>query len=115
MLDVIEPVWDDLARAAGLRHDRYVVRILESDELNAFACGGHLVVVTSFAVEHLSPRELAGVLAHELSHHIGLHTVALTLGHWLSLPVVLLARVGFFLQNVARAATALAWPTSRVV
>ena len=45
------------------------------------------------------------MLAHELSHHLGLHTAALTLGHWLSLPVVLLARFGFFLQNVARAAT----------
>jgi Zn-dependent protease with chaperone function len=81
------------------------VRVLDSDELNAFACGGHLVVVTSFAVGDLSEAELSGVLAHELSHHLGLHTVALTLGHWLSLPVVMLARIGFFLQNVARAAT----------
>ena len=46
-----------------------------------------------------------GVLAHELSHHLGMHTVGLTIGHWLSLPVVLLARVGFWLQNVATAAT----------
>ncbi len=45
------------------------------------------------------------MLAHELSHHLGLHTVALTIGHWLSLPVVLLARIGFWLQNVATAAT----------
>ena len=81
------------------------MRILPSNELNAFACGGHLVVVTSFAVERLTRPELAGVLAHELSHHLGMHTVALTLGHWLSLPIVLFARFGFFLQNVARAAT----------
>ena len=79
--------------------------MIDSDELNAFACGGHLVVVTSFAIEELTARELSGVLAHELSHHLGLHTAALTLGHWLSLPVLLLARFGFFLQNVARAAT----------
>ena len=45
------------------------------------------------------------MLAHELSHHLGMHTVGLTIGHWLSLPVVLLARVGFVLQNVATAAT----------
>ena len=45
------------------------------------------------------------MLAHELSHHLGLHTVGLTIGHWLSLPVVLLARIGFWLQNVATAAT----------
>lgn len=63
------------------------------------------MVVTSFAIDELSARELSGVLAHELSHHLGLHTAALTLGHWLSLPVLALARIGFYLQNVARAAT----------
>lgn len=104
-LAVISPIWRDLAVIANLPQYRYVVRVIDSDELNAFACGGRLVVVTTFAIEQLTQRELSGVLAHELSHHLGLHTLALTLGHWLSLPVVLLARVGFFLQNVARAAT----------
>ena len=78
--------------------------MLPSDELNAFACGGHLVVVTSWAVDDLDDSQLRGVLAHELSHHLGLHTVAITIGHWFSVPVVLLARVGFFLQNVGQAA-----------
>ncbi len=104
-LAVIAPIWRDLAAKANLPQYRYVVRVIDSDELNAFACGGHLVVVTSFAIEELTRRELSGVLAHELSHHLGLHTAALTLGHWLSLPVLVLARFGFFLQNVARAAT----------
>jgi Zn-dependent protease with chaperone function len=104
-LAVIAPIWRDLAAGANLPQYRYTVRVIDSDELNAFACGGHLVVVTSFAIDTLTPRELSGVLAHELSHHLGLHTAALTLGHWLSLPVALLARVGFFLQNVAHAAT----------
>jgi Zn-dependent protease with chaperone function len=99
------PLWDDLARANHLPPDRYVLRVLPSDEVNAFACGGHLVVVTSFAVDELPERELAGVLAHELSHHLGLHTVALTIEHWLSLPVVALARFGFWLHRVATAAT----------
>lgn len=102
---VIEPIWRDLAVTANLPGYRYVVRVVDSDELNAYACGGHLVVVTTFALEELTDRELSGVLAHELSHHLGLHTVALTVGHWLSLPVIALARVGFFFQNVARAAT----------
>lgn len=101
----IAPLWRDLAIAANLPAYRYTIRVIDSRELNAYACGGHLVVVTSFALEELTDRELSGVLAHELSHHLGLHTVALTIGHWLSLPVVSLARVGFFLQNVARAAT----------
>jgi Zn-dependent protease with chaperone function len=105
-LDRLAPAWHDLARSNGLPADRYILRVLPSDELNAYACGGHLVVVTTFALTELPRRELAGVLAHELSHHLGLHTVGLTVGHWLSLPVVLLARVGFWLQNVATAATA---------
>lgn len=102
--DLIEPVWAEVAQANGLSPRHYILRVLPSDDLNAYACGGHLVVVTSYAVEDLTTSRLRGVLAHELSHHLGLHTVAITIGHWLSLPVVLLARVGFFLQNVATAA-----------
>jgi Zn-dependent protease with chaperone function len=103
--DRIYPLWRRIARANDLPPERYILRVLPSDELNAYACGGHLVVVTSFAVAELPQRELAGVLAHELSHHLGMHTVGLTIAHWLSLPVVLFARVGFLLQNVATAAT----------
>ena len=102
--DVIEPVWVEIAEANGLSPDEYVVRILDSDELNAFACGGHLVVVTTFAVEQLTTAELRGVLAHELSHHLGFHTVAITVGHWMTAPVLLIARIGFFMENVAVAA-----------
>ena len=104
-LEVLVPVWEAVAQANHLPADRYVLRVLPSDELNAFACGGHLVVVTSFALDELPTRELTGVLAHELSHHLGFHTVALTLDHWLSLPVVAMARFGFWLRNVATAAT----------
>ena len=104
-LQRMEPLWRAIAVANDLPPDRYILRVLPSDELNAYACGGHLVVVTTFALDELPRRELTGVLAHELSHHLGLHTVGLTIGQWLSLPVVLLARVGFVLQNVATAAT----------
>jgi len=104
-LTIIEPLWRDLATRANLPQASFAVRVIDSPELNAYACGGRLLVVTSFAIETLPPQQLAGVLAHELSHHLGWHTAALTVGHWLSLPVVALARVGFFLQNVARAAT----------
>jgi Zn-dependent protease with chaperone function len=101
----IAPLWRDLAIDNHLPPDRYILRVLPSDELNAYACGGHLVVVTTFALAELPRGELAGVLAHELSHHLGMHTIGLTVGHWLSLPVVLLARIGFWLQNIATAAT----------
>ncbi len=101
----LAPAWRPVLQMNDLPARRYVLAVLPSHELNAFACGGHLVVVTSYAIEALPRDELSGVLAHELSHHLGLHTVALTVGQWLSIPVLLLARIGFFLQNVASAAT----------
>ena len=61
--------------------------------------------VTSFAIETLPRDEMTGVLAHELAHHLGFHTVALSVRQWLSLPIFVLAGIGFFLQNVATAAT----------
>ena len=104
-LAALTPAWRPVLQANDLPDGRYVLAMLPSNELNAFACGGHLVVVTSYAIETLPRDELTGVLAHELSHHLGLHTVALTVVQWLSVPVLLLARIGFFLQNVASAAT----------
>ena len=101
----LDVAWRSVLQANRLPRRRFVIAVLPIDELNAFACGGHLVVVTSYAIDTLPRDELSGVLAHELSHHLGSHTVALTIGHWLSLPVFVLARIGFFLQNVATAAT----------
>jgi Zn-dependent protease with chaperone function len=101
----LDTAWRSVLQAARQPERRYVLAVLPAEELNAYACGGHLVVVTTLAVETLPRDELAGVLAHELSHHLGFHTVAATLGQWLSVPVLLLARIGFFLQNVASAAT----------
>ena len=101
----LDIAWRSVLQANRLPARRFVIAVLPIDELNAFACGGHLVVVTSYAIDTLPRDELSGVLAHELSHHLGSHTVALTIGHWLSLPVFALARIGFFLQNVSTAAT----------
>ena len=100
----IASAWGEVAQANSLPIERYILRVLPSDELNAFACGGHLLVVTSYAATELTEAQLRGVLAHELSHHLGMHTVAITIGHWLSAPVVLLARIGFYFENVAQAA-----------
>ncbi|MGA1436314.1 MAG: M48 family metalloprotease [Ilumatobacteraceae bacterium] len=103
--DVAQPIWEQVSAAAGIDPNRFVLRVIDADELNAFACGGHMVVTTSFSLRNLNQRELAGVFAHELSHHLGLHTISLTLIHWYSLPIIALARIGFALKNIARAAT----------
>lgn len=102
---IAQPVWENVTQSAGVNPNRFVLRVIDADELNAFACGGHLVVTTTFSLQQLGRRELAGVFAHELSHHLGLHTISLTLIHWYSLPIIALARIGFAVKNVARAAT----------
>lgn len=104
-LDRLQRSWSVVAQANHIPQNRFVFAVVDSDDLNAFASGGHLVVVSSWAIAHLSRDDLSGVLAHELSHHLGMHTVALTVGQWLSIPIVLLARIGFFFQNIAHAAT----------
>ena len=103
--DILRRAWRDVAQANHIAPGRLVLSVIDSDELNAFASGGHLVVVSSFAVQNLSHDELVGVLAHELCHHLGMHTVALTISQWLSLPIILLAKAGFALRNIADAAT----------
>jgi len=101
----LRPAFVEVTQAWHIRHRKFVVGVVEDEDLNAYACGGHLVVVTDFAVRELTHQELCGVLAHELCHHLGSHTVALTINQWLVLPVSILARVGNFLNNVSVAAT----------
>lgn len=101
----LRPAFVEVTQAWHIRNRKFVVGVVEDEDLNAFACGGHLVVVTDFAVRELTHEELCGVLAHELCHHLGSHTIALTINQWLTLPVSVLARVGTFLNNVSVAAT----------
>jgi len=93
-----------VASSARVPHHKFVLAVDESDEINAFACGGHILVVSSFALHQLSDAELTGVVAHELSHHLGAHTIALAIGQWLSLPVIACARIGFYLRFLATSA-----------
>ena len=111
----LQRAFNEVVQAWHLRKHNFAVGVVDDDDLNAFACGGHLVVVTSYAIETLPRDELSGVLAHELSHHLGLHTVALTVVQWLTIPMLVLARVGFFLLNVATAATTSFGRTSSAV
>ena len=101
----LQPAWNVVSQANHFLPNRFVLAVVDSNETNAFACGGHLLVVSSYAIEHLRQDQLTGVLAHELSHHMGGHTVALTISQWMSLPVVGLARLGIWIRNSAQRAT----------
>ncbi len=101
----LEPLWRDVAQANHFGPSRFVLAVADGDDLNAFACGGHLLVVSSFAIDNLTDDELTGVLAHELSHHLGGHTIALTIAQWMSLPIIAVARLGFLIRNLSDHAT----------
>jgi len=101
----LQRAFDEVTQAWHIKGRRYVVGVVDDEDINAYACGGHLVVVTSYAAQNLTHQELCGVLAHELCHHLGSHTVALTINQWLTMPIYLIARLGYFLNNVSVAAT----------
>ncbi|MFE7617306.1 M48 family metalloprotease [Streptomyces sp. NPDC057496] len=89
----LEPVWREVTAISGVDGGRYRLWVEESDALNALAVAGHVVGVTRYALEQLSSRRLAAVLAHELGHHTGGHAWALLLCHWYGLPGRLVRRV----------------------
>jgi len=102
---ILQESWRPIIHRNGLERRQFVLAIVDTDSLNAFACGGHLVIVSSLAVEQLDERQLSGVLAHELSHHLGLHTISLTITQWMILPITVLSRAGMRLRALAEAAT----------
>jgi Zn-dependent protease with chaperone function len=102
---LLEEAWHPIVYRNSLERRRFVLAVVDTDSLNAFACGGHLVVVSSHAIARLDSARLSGVLAHELSHHLGLHTVTLTITQWMILPIALLSRAGMRLRRIAEGAT----------
>ncbi len=71
----------------------FTVKIIDDDELNAFALpGGYLYVNTGLILEAESESELAGVLAHEIAHVTARHTTKQaskrTLMELFSLPLI---------------------------
>lgn len=85
-LERLRPLWDQICAAAKIDPEHYILRIEESNSVNAYAAAGRLVAVTRGGME-LSDRMLLGILAHELGHHRDLHPVAGMLTWWFMLPI----------------------------
>jgi Zn-dependent protease with chaperone function len=81
----IAPALERVCRRAGGDPGRYLLRVEEKRQVNAFALGGHVLAVTRMALE-LPDDLLEAVLAHELGHHRHLHPLAIILGWWYLLP-----------------------------
>jgi len=104
----VQTYLDELVQALVRNSDSQVpftVKVIDSDELNAFALpGGFLYVNTGLILEAQTEAELAGLLAHEIAHVTARHATKqaskATLFRWLSLPLVFVGGpVGYGLQQ----------------
>jgi heat shock protein HtpX len=89
---------DRLRQKAGLPMPKVVV--IPSDQPNAFATGRNpknaAVAVTNGIVRQLSPRELEGVIAHELAHIQNRDILTASVAATIASAITLLARFAIF-------------------
>jgi heat shock protein HtpX len=87
-----------LCAIADLRKPR--VAVIESDVPNAFATGRNqkhsAVAVTTGLWNRLEPKEIEGVLAHELSHIANRDVLVMTVASFFAMVAALLTRVGLY-------------------
>lgn len=102
--DRLKPAWARVLSNSG-RADgaRYRLRVLETDEINAMAGGGHQVFITTAALGVMPDEVLPGVLAHELGHHVGLHPIVLCLEVWFMRPIIWAEAAAIGLSNICSA------------
>ncbi|MFI6679120.1 M48 family metalloprotease [Kribbella sp. NPDC050470] len=82
----IASVWPQLSNRAGVGDSKYSVWVQESEDANATPTPGHIVAVTTWSLYNLPAPHLEGVLAHELSHHLGGRALLSLLSFWYSIP-----------------------------
>ena len=94
----------DLAKRAGLPMPK--IYMIESDQPNAFATGRNpehaAVAVNTGLLRLLSPEEVAGVLAHELSHVRNRDTLTMTMTAVIAGAIGMLANFAFFFLGGVR-------------
>jgi len=90
----LDEVWSRVLRRAAVSERRFRIWVVELADVNAHCVGRDLICVTTGALAELGDRELAGVLAHELGHHLRMHTAAAAFLVWVLLPLQALALIG---------------------
>jgi Zn-dependent protease with chaperone function len=97
----LEQIWHRVITHAGVHGRRFRIRVVDLPEVNAHSVGRDLICVTTGALNELGDRELAGVLAHELGHHLRMHTSAAAFLVWVLLPLQGIALLGTLLSAPA--------------
>ena len=92
VVDYVAEVADRIGRNSDLRVPLRV-RVVDSDEVNAFALpGGHFFVTTGLLLEARTEAELAAVMSHEIAHvaarHATRNMTRVKVWNWASLPLL---------------------------
>jgi Zn-dependent protease with chaperone function len=104
----LERIWRRVIAQAGVRDRHFRICVVDLPEANAHSVGRDLICVTTGALDKLGDRELSGVLAHELGHHLRMHTSVSAFLVWVLLPLQGIALLGSLLAApVAALANAL--------
>ena len=90
----LDRVWADVLDRAAVPEQRFSIWVVDLADVNAHCVGRDLICVTTGALAELGDRELAGVLAHELGHHLRMHTAAAAFLVWVLLPLQAVALIG---------------------
>jgi Zn-dependent protease with chaperone function len=90
----LDQVWSRVLGRADVAEHRFRIWVVDLADVNAHCVGRDLICVTTGALAELGDLELAGVLAHELGHHLRMHTSAAAFLVWVLLPLQALALVG---------------------
>ena len=74
VVEAVEHMVERLAPHASMEGVDFKIKVVESEQVNAFALpGGHMVVFTGLLRRAESPEEVAAVLGHEMAHVTGRH------------------------------------------
>lgn len=72
----VDKVGQKIVRVCDRRDIKYTFKVLESDEINAFACpGGFIYVYSGLLEEFDNEAQLSAVLAHEVGHVVARHSI----------------------------------------
>jgi len=113
-LATFQDAWARVCDQAGVRGERYVLRVQRTGALNATAGAGHIVGVTSTALT-LPPRYFEAILAHELGHHLGGHAMIGMLHSWYSWPLRTFVHLCAAVARLASVVMAIVRPLSRLL
>ena len=72
----VDGVGQKVAKVCDRRDVNYEFKVIDKDEINAFACPGGFIYIYTGLLDVLdNESQLAGVLAHEISHVVARHSI----------------------------------------